>query len=457
MYKFIETKKQKMVQSLHPFQLTLLLLFTSNFLQFALGKKEEEVLLPPWPSTYNMSLSTIIMPCNYTGYMDAEFAAKWGLVDFDWSNGKQLWANAKPMNCQELLVDQVKQVKAINPSTKTFVYRNLVKALPWYTDVRLKLDDPQYSGWFLKFRDDGKGTGYFSNPCTEKKCSIFYHDQDQTPEHPHGDGSCKDECDCGTNPCGEYLWDHRNSSLRSYLINEFVLGPDGVGNQNIDGVFLDDAWHDKQQPHASWWPKVGFCSADKIGGPTEEYPNCTLDMGLTQQDTIDLTAAWKDTISEVQKKIVQAGGFNWQLFTQSTDLPSNTETCIKYFQDACQADGGKRYDVPWVYQFTDPDAGRLLPNVTSDLATFLLARGDYAWIGYGWIGCAPNMDYYRPKELDIDYGKPINGQKCALKEMKSENNNTTKNIFVREYTKATISFDCDNMEANIIMRYDDIS
>ena len=111
-------------------------------------------------------------------------------------------------------------------------------------------------------------------------------------------------------------------------------------------------------------------------------------MGLTQQDTIDLTAAWKDTISEVQKKIVQAGGFNWQLFTQSTDLPSNTETCIKYFQDACQADGGKRYDVPWVYQFTDPDAGRLLPNVTSDLATFLLARGDYAWIGYGWIGCS---------------------------------------------------------------------
>ncbi len=45
----------------------------------------------------------------------------------------------------------------------------------------------------------------------------------------------------------------------------------------------------------------------------------------------------------------------------------------------------------------------------SDLATFLLARGDYAWIGYGWIGCAPNMDYYRPKELDIDYGIPING------------------------------------------------
>ena len=110
-----------MVQSLHPLQLTLLLLFTSNFLQFALGKEEEEVLLPPWPSTYNMSLSTIIMPCNYTGYMDAEFAAKWGLVDFDWSNGKQLWANAKPMNCQELLVDFAaeKPIPSVQPIAKT--------------------------------------------------------------------------------------------------------------------------------------------------------------------------------------------------------------------------------------------------------------------------------------------------------------------------------------------------
>ena len=37
------------------------------------------------------------------------------------------------------------------------------------------------------------------------KCSEFYHDQEQSPGHPRGDGSCKDNCDCGKNPCGEYL------------------------------------------------------------------------------------------------------------------------------------------------------------------------------------------------------------------------------------------------------------
>jgi hypothetical protein len=48
------------------------------------------------------------------------------------------------------------------------------------------------------------------------KCSGFYHDQEQTPNHakPGGgsypayrvDGECVEQCDCGkTNPCGEWL------------------------------------------------------------------------------------------------------------------------------------------------------------------------------------------------------------------------------------------------------------
>ena len=33
------------------------------------------------------------------------------------------------------------------------VSRNTIKALNWYTSVREKLDDPQYEGWFVKFKD----------------------------------------------------------------------------------------------------------------------------------------------------------------------------------------------------------------------------------------------------------------------------------------------------------------
>ena len=33
-------------------------------------------------------LSTIIMPCNNTGFTDPQTTLGWGIVDFDWSNKK---------------------------------------------------------------------------------------------------------------------------------------------------------------------------------------------------------------------------------------------------------------------------------------------------------------------------------------------------------------------------------
>jgi hypothetical protein len=177
-----------------------------------IGGGLSSIPLPQWAPTYNMSLSTVLMPCNTSGFMDAAFSAKWGIVDFDWSNSKNEWANQQPMDCQERLLTQAKMVKGLQTPTKVMVYRNLVKALPWYTDVREKLTDPAYSGWFLRFKNGASGTGYHVPACTgsgragdPRKCSDFYHDQDQTPGHPHGDGSCTAACDCGDGlPCGEY-------------------------------------------------------------------------------------------------------------------------------------------------------------------------------------------------------------------------------------------------------------
>lgn len=39
-----------------------------------------------------------------------------------------------------------------------------------------------------------------------------------------------------------YLWDHRNESLRTFLIDTVIGGPDAMGNENVDGLFLDDFW-----------------------------------------------------------------------------------------------------------------------------------------------------------------------------------------------------------------------
>lgn len=43
---------------------------------------------PKWPPTWDMASSTLFMPCNYSGFLDASISAKWGVVDFDWSNAK---------------------------------------------------------------------------------------------------------------------------------------------------------------------------------------------------------------------------------------------------------------------------------------------------------------------------------------------------------------------------------
>ena len=80
--------------------------------------------------TWQMNRSTIIMPCNMSGLMRPSFTRGWGIVDVDWSNAKGVWAKAKPMNCEEMLVDQVRLITAASPDTTVWVYRNSIKALP---------------------------------------------------------------------------------------------------------------------------------------------------------------------------------------------------------------------------------------------------------------------------------------------------------------------------------------
>ena len=184
-----------------------------------------EFCLPTWKPTWNMYRSTVLYTCNNSGLHDVAHATAFGVVVYDWSNAKALWANAHPMNSEELLTRNAEAVLAADPGVpgeapRVWVYRNTIKALNWYTSVREKLDDPKYASWFIKFREyrgpqsnssyHVPACDFFGNASYPPKCSGFYHDQKQTPEHRGGgksypvDGECIDQCDCGaTNPCGE--------------------------------------------------------------------------------------------------------------------------------------------------------------------------------------------------------------------------------------------------------------
>ena len=173
---------------------------------------------PPWPPAYDMARSTLTMTCNSSGWSSPKRGAEFGIVSYDWSNAKKEWAAAKPMDCEERLATQASQTVAYSKAhgggtTRAFVYRNVVKALPWFSAVREILKDPAYSGFFLKFDTATPKSNYNVKPCAAEnttKCSTMYHDQLQTPAvptaaAPNPDGACTaNECDCGDDiPCGE--------------------------------------------------------------------------------------------------------------------------------------------------------------------------------------------------------------------------------------------------------------
>jgi hypothetical protein len=74
-----------------------------------------------------MSMSTLVMTCNGSGWSNPQRGAQFGIVSYDWSNAKAQWAAAKPMDCEERLLQQAAMTKALNPDAHVFVY---VRAYP---------------------------------------------------------------------------------------------------------------------------------------------------------------------------------------------------------------------------------------------------------------------------------------------------------------------------------------
>ena len=190
------------------------------------------------------------------------------------------------MSSEELITKQAEMVLAADPGVegynpRVWAYRNTIKALNWYSSVRKKLDDPKYASWFMKFKGFEKGypggrrkndagadtNGTFHVPTCDwygtaakpPKCSGFYHDQEQTPEHaaPGGgsypayrvDGECVEQCDCGdTNPCAEYIFDNSGGvvegrNFTEWFINECaLLATCGIPTVLIERLGASGTW-----------------------------------------------------------------------------------------------------------------------------------------------------------------------------------------------------------------------
>ena len=66
------------------------------------------------------------------------------MASYDWSNNYAVWHNDQPNDCDQKMVDQAKAAKKAAPDTKIWVYRNLVQAYAEFTQIREKIEDPEY-------------------------------------------------------------------------------------------------------------------------------------------------------------------------------------------------------------------------------------------------------------------------------------------------------------------------
>ena len=378
--------------------------------------------------------------------MDPQSTKGWGIVDFDWSNAKDMWAKAKPMDCEERLVEQVKMTTTASPGTKVWVYRNGIKALPWYTLVREKVVDPQYADWFMHFSDAVVANHSVAHvPVCDTnydppRCSNLYHDQTQTPGFPWGDGVCSAPgCDVGSVPVGEYLFDFRAANVSvngqtfaEWYVDDYLLGPTGGGNPNISGFYFDDKWG--------------------TNGPSEMEKHAAQDMGLNASDLAALVDAFEWVSAKARTALLARGKFAWNYFwnaqeTAWIDCPDpmvRQKTCAEDVRSLCNTSSPKgamnaKYAV--IHTFSPGCHGSVSDIIDpyTDIAAFLLVRGPYAWLGHGWSGCG-SASYEYPTELDGDYGEPLG--LCRETSPGSA-------VFTRQWTNANVTLDCNTWTANI--------
>jgi hypothetical protein len=228
-----------------------------------------------------------------------------------------------------------------------------------------------------------------------------------------GYGQCaKPACNCGTKPCGFYVFNHstdavvRGQTFQQWFLDSYIFNAAGL-SPLVAGFFFDDLW-------------------SPSGNMGDNTVNATQDMGLTPADLLQLTASYTATMAAVRQRALQEGKFSWQMLWTGggTGEDDRGSTCpgplVRADAAGCRADLARlcAADAPqqsraMMYAFS-PGGCRgnpaALPSAEVDIANFLLIRGDYAWLGHGWLACSHTYEY--PTLLNGDFGACARREGC---------------------------------------------
>lgn len=422
--------------------------------------------LPPWPATYNLSQSSIVYqpwcgndrdPYLCTGLLNSSawwasegrrdkysvLEAHWGLMSIDDSTSTQLWTTtsfggATPgvpstFAAQKAMIDNCNFVKSNGWVDRCFIYDNMVVSLGWYESHRAAMLDSSKAFMFNIMGNTNASLGlanYTGLPFVEPLGTIIpcwslpntsagFDQHKWCGAMPSLRTPCFFRGDCNvTSGDGEgvsFYWNYSAPGTIEWRVADvraFVRS----GGEGVDGLFTDEM---------EMFPGDGGDVYVRILGTTEEDERAQQAAGQTaHQAMID--------------GLVADGKYLWQAFQAGNDIGSNTNNNtvggVVFDVGHCTAWMTQRCNTDWVneraitVQFDSH-------NVNVSIASFLIVRPAYAWIGYG-------AGYYQPKWNDAflwDVGVPVS--ECR--------NGSTPGTFERDWTYGTATMDCNTYSASV--------
>ena len=411
--------------------------------------------LPPWPATYNLSQSSIVYQpwcvddgdpylctalINVSGWWaragnrDAGSfrEAHWGLISLDDSTSTLLWqqpGDVLSASAQEVMLANCEHVKANGWADRCFVYDNMVNSLSWYKTHREKMLDNATWHWFNTMENSNASQGLTNltgQPYQETGGVVpLWNLPPQSPDPAlqwtwpleAARLPCFARGDCNTTARGGgfgLYWNYSVPGVSDWRLADdvaFVLR----GGDGVDGLFTDEM--------------------EMFPGDHGDVVLRTL--GTTDGDARAQQAAGNALHQRLIDALVAQGKYLWQAFQAGNDVGGNTNNNtiggVAFDSAHCTAWMAQRCDTAWVraraitVQF-DP------ANVNVSVASFLIARPAYAWLGYG-------AGQYQPKWNDAflwDVGEPVGA--CAQ---------TAPGVFEREWTYGTARLDCNSYTASV--------
>jgi len=381
----------------------------------------------PFPHTWNLSRSTIILTGNSSGWTDA-MAARYGVVAFDWANAKPVWLekNRSDSKNEESLLEQAKRVKALESGTRVFVYRNAMQAMQWQESQRAVMYDDRYSGFFLRCRSG----------------EIW---------HRGGDDKIG-SCGAGVKPQAEgdiFFWDFRNASAAAYFMDVVVAGPRGTGSDFVDGVYIDDPGPSTAKHVMEEYTKTISAAAHGAGmRETElgELAQATYHMMKLLRERLHAagTGVWFNSV-DFANPLFEAGydktcvaGYGlcgWWM------APQAGSSCIDFYRARCgkldslplgvtmDPMGRPPWNAPW--NFTREGKWRFA------IATFLLFRGKHAYLVTSSCQQTGHVPLLWDEALELDVGVPLGP--CREREGQ----------FMRTWSKGTVSLSCQDLSVTL--------